>query len=288
MKTNKPDLGGLRVLSLESRRASEMAKLIESHGGEAFVAPSMREIPLVENPAAMVFAEELFAGKIDIAIFLTGVGTRILFGAVETKYPRRQLVEALSQLLVVVRGPKPKAVLKGFGVPIALSVPEPNTWQDILRALDEHQPPIALNGKYVALQEYGISNRGLIDGLQARGAGVTPVPVYQWALPEDIGPLQQAIQEIAGRKIDVLLVTSANQIFNLMQVATDGGLAESVREALRYALVVSIGPISSEALRAQGISPDMEPLPPKMGQLLYDTAAKAKVLLREKRGEKPY
>ena len=30
--------GGLRVLSLESRRAAEMAELIRKQGGEAFVA----------------------------------------------------------------------------------------------------------------------------------------------------------------------------------------------------------------------------------------------------------
>ena len=285
MKENEPNLSGLRVLSLESRRALEMRKLIESHGGKALVAPSMREIPLGENPAAMAFAEELLAGKMDIAIFLTGVGTRILFRAMETEYPRGQLVTALSELFVVARGPKPVAVLREFGVPIALPVPEPNTWRDVLKALDEHHP--GLDGKRVALQEYGVSNADLIDGLEARGANVTPVPVYQWGLPEDLGPLQHAIEEIAGRTIDVLLVTSANQIYNLMQVATDAGLAEAVRDGLRHALIVSIGPISSEALRAQGISPDLEPIHPKMGQLLHDAAAKAKTLLREKRRQEP-
>ena len=58
-----PGLAGLRLLSLESRRADQMARLIENHGGVGLVAPSMREIPLKENPAALAFAEELFAGK---------------------------------------------------------------------------------------------------------------------------------------------------------------------------------------------------------------------------------
>ena len=63
-------------------------------------------------------------------IFLTGVGTRILFGAAETKYSRERLVEALSRPPVVARGPKPVAALREFGVPIAVMVPEPNTWRD--------------------------------------------------------------------------------------------------------------------------------------------------------------
>ena len=264
-----PGLAGLRLLSLESRRADQMARLIENHGGAGLVAPSMREIPLKENSSALSFAEDLFAGNFDAVIFLTGVGTRILFGAVETKYSRERLVEALSRLPVVARGPKPVAALREFGVPITVIVPEPNTWRDILRALDVHQPPMPLVGKRIALQEYGISNRELIQGLEARGALVTPVPVYQWALPEDIGPLQRAIQEIVDGKIDVLLITSANQVHNLMEVATQGGLEEAVRRGLQHTLVVSVGPISTEALLAHGIAPDMEPTNPKMGQLVY-------------------
>ncbi len=277
-------LAGLRLLSLESRRADQMARLIENHGGVGLVAPSMREIPLRDNSAALSFAEDLFAGKFDAVIFLTGVGTRILFGAVETKHPREKLVEALSRLPVVARGPKPVAALREFAVPIAVIVPEPNTWRDILRALDEHQPRVPLPGKRIALQEYGVSNRELIHGLEARGALVTPVPVYQWALPEDIG-FQRAIQAIVDGKIDVLLITSANQVHNLMEVATQSGLEEAVRRGLQHTLVVSIGPISTEALRAYGIAPDMEPIHPKMGQLVFETAEKAKVLLREKRAQ---
>ena len=248
-------LAGLRLLSLESRRADQMARLIENHGGVGLVAPSMREIPLKENSAALSFAEDLFAGKFDAVIFLTGVGTRILFGAVETKHPREKLVEALSRLPVVARGPKPVAALREFAVPIAVIVPEPNTWRDILRALDEHQPRVPLEGKRIALQEYGVSNRELIHGLEARGALVTPVPVYQWALPEDIG-FQRAIQAIVDGKIDVLLITSANQVHNLMEVASQSGLEEAVRCGLQHTLVMSIGPISTEALRAYGIAPE--------------------------------
>ena len=49
----KSGLAGLRVLSLESRRAAEMAKLIENYGGRAIVAPSMREVPLESNTEAL-------------------------------------------------------------------------------------------------------------------------------------------------------------------------------------------------------------------------------------------
>jgi uroporphyrinogen-III synthase len=75
---SKKDFAGLRVLTLESRRGAEMAKLIASSGGVVMVAPSMREIPLETNTEALSFGRTLFAGGFDVVIFLTGVGTRVL------------------------------------------------------------------------------------------------------------------------------------------------------------------------------------------------------------------
>ena len=87
--------GGLRVLALESRRAAEMEQLILKQGGEPFVAPSMREIPLADNSEAFAFAERLFAGGFDMVILLTGVGTRQLNRLLATRYPETAFAEAL-------------------------------------------------------------------------------------------------------------------------------------------------------------------------------------------------
>ena len=284
MSAEARGLAGLWVLSLESRRAEQMAALIRNHGGTPVAAPSMREIPIEENAAALAFAQDLFAGGFDAVIFLTGVGTRILFNAIETKHPRERFVEALSRVLVVARGPKPVAVLREFGIPIGVIVPEPNTWRDILKALDGLLPAFSLEGMRIAVQEYGVSNSEFLESLRAGGAQVTPVPVYQWALPEDIGPLRMAIDEIVKGKIDVLLVTSANQVHNLMQVARDAGLAERVADGLHRAVIASVGPIASGALAAYGITPDLEPTHPKMGQLVFEVAERARELLKKKPG----
>ena len=77
-----------RLCSFESRRHEEMRQLIEKQGGIATVAPSMREVPLDDNPAAFEFAEELLAGRVDVVVFLTGVGARALLEVLETRHPR--------------------------------------------------------------------------------------------------------------------------------------------------------------------------------------------------------
>ncbi len=285
-ETSRLGLYGLRVLTLESRRAEQMTKLIENHGGIAVSAPSMREIPLTENTEAFAFADKLFRGELDIVIFMTGVGTRILFNAVETKHSRTGFAARLSRAAVIARGPKPSAVLKEYGVAIAAQVGEPNTWREILRTLEgpEFAP---LKGKRIAIQEYGSSNRELIENLQGREATVSPVRVYQWALPEDTGPLRNAVAKIIRGEIDIMLVTSATQVQHLIQIAAQENRADSLIKALQNVLIASIGPVTTQALRDQGIAADLEPVHPKMGQLVHDAAEAAAILLKKKRETNP-
>jgi uroporphyrinogen-III synthase len=276
-------LAGLRVLSLESRRAAEMAKLIGNYGGEAIVAPSMREVPLESNTEALAFARTLAAGGFDMAIFLTGVGTRALARVVETIYPLEQFVAALQKIPVVARGPKPVAALKELGIPVTVSVPEPNTWRDLLHALDDKSQALPLQRCRVALQEYGKSNTELIEGLAHRGAIVTRVPVYQWALPEDLSPLRAAIEAIAQGQVDMIFFTTSVQVIHLMEIASRMNLSEQLRRALARILIASIGPVTSEELREHGIAPDFEPSHPKMGFLVNEASERGRALLEKKR-----
>jgi len=276
---------GLRVLALESRRAPELSKLISSYGGLPIVAPAMREVPLESNSEALAFATRLFAGEFDIVIFLTGVGARTLLGVVETTYKRDDYVAALQRVKVVARGPKPVAALREIGITPALTVPEPNTWRELLRALDDavqSTVEIRLNGARVAVQEYGVSNPELLDGLEKRGARVKRVPVYQWALPDDLAPLRAAIQSLAEEKLDVVLFTTSVQAVHLFQVAAEMNLEKEMRAGLERAMVASIGPTTSEELSRQGIRVDLEPSHPKMGFLVKEAAERAAEFVRRK------
>lgn len=277
---------GLRVLALESRRSVELAKLISTYGGEPVIAPAMREVPLDSNTEALAFADALLAGQFDIVVFLTGVGARVVLSVAETEYSRDQIATALQRVKVVPRGPKPVAVLRELGVTPSLTVPEPNTWRELLDALDEAANSSAqfrLRGARIALQEYGVSNPELISALVERGSIVTRVPVYQWALPEDLAPLQSAIRELAAGKIDVVLFTTGIQAAHLCQVAADMKLEDAVRQGLRRAVAASIGPSTSQELQRQGIQPDFEPSRPKMGFLVKETAERSASLLGKKR-----
>ena len=173
----------MRVLALESRRAVEMAELIRRQGGEPFVAPAMREVPIEEHADVFRFAERLFASEFEMMILLTGVGTRQLNRVLSARYGETAFADALRRIAVVARGPKPVAALRELGVTPAAVAPEPNTWRELLEA-------IAGRGeRRIAVQEYGRSNAELLEALRARGGEVTVVRVYQYGLPENVEPL---------------------------------------------------------------------------------------------------
>ncbi len=281
---SKKNFAGLRVLSLESRRGPEMAKLIASYGGEAVVAPSMREVPLETNTAALAFVRALLAGEFDMVIFLTGVGTRALARVAETAFPLEQYLAGLREATIVARGPKPVAVLREWNVPVAVTVPEPNTWRELLGALDAKGDAASVKGRRVAVQEYGVTNAELLAGLEERGAQVTSVPVYEWALPADTAPLRSAIMAIARNEIEVILFTTATQADHLLQIAAEMLEEDRLRRAFSRMLVASIGPTTSERLRELGILPDMEPSHPKMGFLVSEAAQRSAEILARKRG----
>jgi uroporphyrinogen decarboxylase len=268
--TSSAGFDGLRVVTFESRMAGPMAELIQRQGGEPVAAPSMREIPIAENTEAVGFAEALCDGAFDVVIFLTGVGTRYLAQAIETRITRARWVEALGRVEVVARGPKPLGALRELGARVDLAVPEPNTWHEVLAALDARRD---LSGARVAVQEYGQPSVDLVEGLRQRGAVVRSVPVYRWALPEDTGPLRRAIAEIAAGRVGAVLFTSAQQVVHALQVAREELLEVDLRDALRGRVVIgSVGPTTSETLMEQGLAADIEPEHPKMGPLVLAVA----------------
>ena len=273
---------GLRVLSLESRRAQEIGKLIESYGGRPLLAPAVREVPVEPNRGAVGFVDQITGGQLDMVIFMTGAGVRALACAVKSVYPREQIASALNKVTVVARGPKPVAALREMGVQVSLSVPEPNTWRELLFILDENQHAFPLQGCRIGVQEYGIPNPELLAGLKERGARVVPVCVYEWALPEDTGPLRGAVTSILRGEVDVMLVTSSVQVRHLFQVAENMACEDALRGALAQVVTASIGPLSSDELRRYGIAVDIESAQPKMGCLVRDAAEKAVFLLQQK------
>lgn len=280
------DFHGLRVLSFESRMGSEMARLIQRHNGQPLVVPALREIPipLQDNSAVFRFGVKLILNQLDILILMTGVGTKALLEILQTRYPLAEIIEALKKTIVVTRGPKPLAVLKTLGVEANITVPEPNTWHDVIATLDYYRP---VQGLKIAIQEYGVSKPDMIQDLHKRGAEVFSVPVYRWALPEDTAPLHAAITEVINGTIDAMLITNAAQVDHVMQLAAQDEKTELFREWCKKIVVASIGPTASEGLKHYDLPVDFEPSHPKMGVLVKELSEQIHALRQVKLPSQP-
>ena len=276
------NFGAMRVLSLEARRAAEAAKLIRTYGGEPLTAPAMREIPLESNQPVLEFADALERGAFDLVIFTTGVGVRSLVKTVSEHMDREQFLTALRSVKIAARGPKSSSALREFNVPISVIAPEPFTWRALMSGM-EAKFGTSLNGMNIAVQEYGTSNPELLTALAEKSISITRLLVYQWALPEDVQPLREAVIALAHGHVDVVLFMNAGQVAHLFLMAERMGYTEALHEGFRSTVIGSIGPSTTEGLSMYGLTPDYEPTQSKMGFLIKEISEKARELLTRKR-----
>jgi uroporphyrinogen-III synthase len=261
-------LGGRTIALTEARRATELATLVRKLGGVPYSAPAVREVPRADLAPALAVLERICQKQVQAIIFLTGVGTRAFLGLALEGRHRLALQVALNDMLVVARGPKPVAALREAGVRIDVIPAEPTT-EGVLAALAAHP----LGGRTVAVQLYGEDNPVLVEGLEARGATVLEIPLYEWAPPEDQTVLERLVRDLIAGGIDVLAFTSSPQVRNVFAVADRLGLGLDLRGVLAQRIAVAaIGPVCDLALREYGVMPRIQPVKGTMGALVHAIA----------------
>lgn len=274
------DFNQLKVVSFESRMALPSVKMIEKLGGIAISAPTLKEVPLEKVDHIFDIYEKIKNGKIDYLVFFTGVATRGFLKVLTQKFDKQEVINTLNQnTKIVIRGPKPEAVCKMNQINIDFIAEAPNTWREIIDCLNSED----LNQKQIAILEYGISNQDFINSLENLGSTIIKVPIYKWALPDDLEPLKKAILQIINHDIDLALFTSASQVDHLIQVARDIGKELELRKGFYQTAIFSIGPVASEKLRYHQLFADYEVEDHKLEVLINDMATYGQKILTEKR-----
>jgi uroporphyrinogen-III synthase len=256
---------GIRVALLEARMSREMSDLVRRYGGEPFCTPAVREALLPSGPDVAQFIDLLIDGSFSTVVFLTGVGASALFAAAERQGQLLQTLEALRNVTTVCRGPKPSAVLRQHNVPVVLSAGQPFTTTELLEVI----APITLAGTRVGLLHYGERDSVLADALAMRGADVHELCLYEWLMPEDLGPLKTLVGDLVAGKFDSVAFTSQIQCRHLFQIAATLGQTDALTEALNTRTVVAaVGPICATALQRLGVTPHVVPSNPKMAPMV--------------------
>ncbi|MBO0779507.1 MAG: uroporphyrinogen-III synthase [Ktedonobacteraceae bacterium] len=264
-------LDNMNIALLEARMSDEMARLIRRHGGTPYSVPAVREAPLNSASEVNTFIDHLVQNKIQVIIFFTGVGVATLLKEAEALERLPEILDALCKVTIVCRGPKPAAVLKRHGIPIALNASEPHTTNELIQVLDT----LDLQGLNVALVHYGERNAVLTQNLRDRGiASLEELCLYQWLLPEDLNPLRTLVRDIIEQHIDAVVFTSQIQARHLLHIAAEMQLADQLITALNTrTIVASIGPTCTAALQDYSITPHVVPKHPKMGHLVLALVA---------------
>lgn len=262
-------LNGRTVAFVEARMPAAMAGLIRRHGGVPYAAPVLQENYRKDSPEVRQAIADVCAGRVDTAIFLTGVGASAMMGIADAMGRGDEFAAALRGITVVARSPKPGAVLRRHQIPIALMPPEPYTSADLTAAMAD----LPLAGKQVIFQRYGGPDGELPGYLRARGATYRELTLYDWGLPADTGPVISLIDRMAQGGIDALAFTSRPQAPNLIAIAAAAGREESLRRSLAEKVAVaSVGPVCTRRLLECGIAVAVEPEHPHMGNLVLAIA----------------
>jgi uroporphyrinogen-III synthase len=241
----------------------EAAALVRKFGGTPYRVPAVQEV--LHEGEAGPFIDALLSGGLSTVVFLTGVGVTALLREATRLGRREATLTALRLSQIVCRGPKPVAVLRRHHVPVHVTAASPYTTKELLDALRH----IDLDGKTVALVHYGEPNLMFAAALSARGARLEELSLYEWRMPDDVGPLRQLVRELIDGHVDAIAFTTQIQCRHLFRVAAELGLCDRLVSALNAdAVVAAIGPVCASVLQIFGVRPDVVPATPKMGPMI--------------------
>jgi uroporphyrinogen III methyltransferase / synthase len=229
-------LHGRRVVVTRARaQASGLAAALRELGAEVVELPAIRIEPRIDS--AEVRKAVASIEDYSLLCLTSPNGVRLL---VEALAAGGRDARALAGATVAAIGPGTARALAKRGI-AADVVPERFVAEALVEALAESE----VEGRRVLVARAAEARDVLPDALRDRGAAVDVVPLYE-TVRED--PSAEAVEAAQGA--DYLTFTSSSTVANLTAALGDR-LPPSAR-------VVSIGPVTSEAVRAAGLTVDVE------------------------------
>ncbi|GAA3937236.1 uroporphyrinogen-III synthase [Actinomadura viridis] len=263
MNTESEPLAGFAVGVTAARRHEELATLLERRGARVVNAPAIRLIPLSDDAELLHATQECIQSPLDHVVVTTGIGFRAWLETADGWGLRDGLIERLSQVDILARGPKSRGAIRQAGLQERWS-PDSESCAEVLKHLLEKD----LAGARVAVQLYGEELPEFSDALRAAGAEVIEIPVYRWSRTDDSTPLRRLVGQAVAGTVDAITFTSSPAVAATLAVAAEDGLEEPLIEALRTHVVAAcVGPVTAQALVERGV-PTVQPERARIGALV--------------------
>ncbi|NRA33969.1 MAG: uroporphyrinogen-III C-methyltransferase [Polyangiaceae bacterium] len=222
------------------QQARATAHLLRERSAEPVVFPM---ISIVDPPdlAPLRTAISKLASY-DLVLFTSANGVGRFFSELAAQGGDAR---AFGSAKVGVIGPKTAEALREHGITPDLEARE-FVGEGLLTAIEKA-------GKFErVLLARGLVGRAQVpDALKLTGASVEVVPVYE-TLPVGAEAGSSLFAMFEAKELDCVLFTSSSTVHSMVEV-----LGDRARECLSGVVVASIGPITSEACRENGIEPDL-------------------------------
>ncbi|HSP34351.1 MAG TPA: uroporphyrinogen-III synthase, partial [Thermoanaerobaculia bacterium] len=217
--------------------------------------PTIRTVP----PPSFDSLDRVIDGRFDLLVFTSVNGVRAYFDRLMEK---GEDARTLAGSLIAAVGDTTAAELKARGI-IPDIVPDKFQSVALLPLLENDQ-----RGVRTAVVRAEDGSDELIDELRRRGGEVELGVAYRTVPVDD--DLAQIRELIASDAIDVVTFTSGSTVSNFFDMLK----ADERKKLLDRALVASIGPVTSDAIRKYGRGPDVESKSASI-QALHDAVVEA-------------
>ncbi|HEX6671681.1 MAG TPA: uroporphyrinogen-III synthase [Nitrososphaeraceae archaeon] len=276
-------LAGLTIAITGSRRASELAHVVISFGGQPYLAPTVGiEARQDITEEAEFFINKVLEKRVDFVVFMTGPGVYSLMSTAKNIGIEKKLAEALQQTTVIARSLKPKIALANHGIKTDI-IPEENTAEGITKVLKSFN----IVGRNIAVLWHGSYSPLLKNDLEAAGAQVFESSTYRYSLelkesgarilemmgfkyiPPNEAKVVKLIEDIGKGRIDAITFTSPPSVRDLFNIAESYSLIEPLQHYLnKEVIVVAVGPSTMKTLNENNIHVDVMPEVYKMGPMI--------------------
>jgi len=244
-----PLAGKIVMLTRPPAQSAEMAARLEILGATVIHCPTIQ----IAEPSSW---EALDAAidrieKYDWLIFTSTNGVEFFFRRLAEK--RDDGLNAVSHLRTCAVGPATARALALAGGRAEITARESKS-EGMLRAIIEAVGgEEKLNGQRFLLPRARVAREILPVELTRHGAEVDAVEAYQTIRPDvDRASLLRWINE---NRVDAVTFTSPSTVTNFALIIG----ADDLRDSLRGILIASIGPVTTEALRAHGLTEILQP-----------------------------
>ena len=258
MTKQKNTFEGLTVAAIGHFSSPEFHQQIrdaitERQGTPAFFEFDNPDHKPDSNKTTAEFANRLLTAGVDTVIFVTGVGVGKLVQQACRSVDRQRFLDCLSDVTTIAGSASAAGALADIGIEPTISVDSANSWRDVLMAIDRRAPVV---NQTVALEESGAIH-GLAAGLEARGAKVIRMPIFNQAAPALPQAVSGFFEQLEAGDFQAIVFHSPENAARFCYLAKHFGRARLTNHLLDNHIVLAIGNDTSEILTDRGFVVDL-------------------------------